>query len=186
MGHIRESGYKGGVKVVNNADEAAAFAGEVLGKHLVTKQSGEEGQPVNCVYVVQKLNIDTEMYLSITLDRAGGCPVFVYSPAGGMSIEDVAHEDPSKIYKLKVNPFTGPEVEDLMKAADHLGIPGQRSQLVWLMKSLYDCFMDRDCDMVEINPLITTKEGQVMAADSKVTIDSNASYRQKDLAEQED
>jgi len=99
------------------------------------------------------------MYLSITLDRAGGCPVFVYSPAGGMSIEDVAHEDPSQIYKLNVNPFTGPEVEDLMKAADHLGIPGQRSQLVWLMKSLYDCFMDRDCDMVEINPLITTKEG---------------------------
>jgi len=73
-----------------------------------------------------------------------------------------------------------------MKAADHLGIPGQRSQLVWLMKSLYDCFMDRDCDMVEINPLITTKEGQVMAADSKVTIDSNAAYRQKDLADQED
>ena len=126
------------------------------------------------------------MYLSITLDRAGGCPVFIYSPAGGMSIEDVAHEDPSQIYKLNVNPFTGPEVEDLMKAADHLGIPGQRSQLVWLMKSLYDCFMDRDCDMVEINPLITTKQGQVMAADSKVTIDSNAAYRQKDLAEQED
>ena len=73
-----------------------------------------------------------------------------------------------------------------MKAADHLGIPGQRSQLVWLMKSLYDCFMDRDCDMVEINPLITTVEGQVMAADSKVTIDSNAAYRQKDLADQED
>ena len=73
-----------------------------------------------------------------------------------------------------------------MKAADHLGIPEQRSQLVWLMKSLYDCFMERDCDMVEINPLITTKEGQVMAADSKVTIDSNASFRQKELADQED
>ena len=67
------------------------------------------------------------MYLSITLDRAGGCPVFIYSPAGGMSIEDVAHEDPSKIFRLNVNPFTGPEVEDLMKAADHLQIPGQRS-----------------------------------------------------------
>ena len=69
-----------------------------------------------------------------------------------MSIEDVAHETPEKIFKLKVNPFTGPEVTDLMKAADHLGIPDQRSQLVWLMKSLYDCFMERDCDMVEINP----------------------------------
>ena len=67
----------------------------MLGNHLVTKQSGAEGQSVNCLYVVQKLNIDKEMYLSITLDRAGGCPVFIYSPAGGMSIEDVAHEDPS-------------------------------------------------------------------------------------------
>jgi len=124
--------------------------------------------------------------LSITLDRAGGCPVFIYSPEGGMSIEDVAHDTPEKIFKLNVNPFTGPEASDLMKAADHLGIPEQRSQLVWLMKSLYDCFMERDCDMVEINPLITTKEGQVMAADSKVTIDSNAAFRQKELADQED
>lgn len=138
------------------------------------------------MYLVQKINIDKELYLSITLDRAGGCPVFVYSPEGGMSIEDVAHDTPEKIFKLKVNPFTGPEVTDLMKAADHLGIPDQRSQLVWLMKSLYDCFMERDCDMVEINPLITTKDGQVMAADSKVTVDSNAAFRQKDLADQED
>lgn len=128
--------------------------------------------------MVQKLQIAKELYLSITLDRAGGCPVFIYSPAGGMSIEDVAHEDPSKIFKLNVNPFTGPEVADLMKAADDLGIPEQRSQLVWLMKSVYDCFMARDCDMIEINPLITTKQGQVLAADSKITIDDNAGYRQ--------
>ena len=73
---------------------------------------------------MQKLQIDKEMYLSITLDRAGGCPVFIYSPEGGTSIEEVAEEDPSKIFKLNVNPFTGPEVEDLMKAAEHLGIPG--------------------------------------------------------------
>ena len=126
------------------------------------------------------------MYLSITLDRAGGCPIFVYSPAGGMSIEDVAHNDPSKIYKIKVNPFSGPEVEDLMKAADHLGIPGQRSQLVWLMKNLYDCFVENDCDMIEINPLITTKQGKVLAADSKVTIDDNAAYRQAAHKAEED
>ena len=136
--------------------------------------------------MVQKLKIDKEMYLSLTLDRAGGCPVFIYSPAGGMSIEDVAHDTPELIFKLKVNPFTGPEVEDLMKAADHLGIPEQRSQLVWLMKNLYDAFWGSDSDMVEINPLITTKDGKVMAADSKVTIDSNAAYRQKELAASED
>ena len=186
MGHIKETGFQGGVKLCDTADQAAALSKEYLGKHLVTKQSGEDGLIVNCVYLVQKLNIDKEMYLSITLDRAGGCPVFIYSPAGGMSIEDVAHEDPSKIFKLNVNPFTGPNVEDLMKAADNLGIPEQRSQLVWLMKSLYDCFMEKDCDMVEINPLITTKDGKVMAADSKVTIDDNAAFRQKELAASED
>lgn len=94
-----------------------------------------------------------------------------------MSIEDVAHATPELIFKIHINPFEGPNVEDLMKAADDLGIPEQRSQLVWLMKSLYDCFMERDCDMVEINPLITTKDGKVMAADSKVTIDGNAGFR---------
>jgi len=158
----------------------------MLGNHLVTKQSGADGLPVNSVYLVQKLNIEKEMYLSITLDRPNACPVFIYSPAGGMSIEDVAHETPEQIFKINVNPFTGPDVDDLLKAADNLGIPEQRSQLVWLMKSLYDCFIERDCDMVEINPLITTTEGTVMAADSKVTIDSNAAYRQKELADQED
>jgi len=153
---------------------------------LVTKQSGEDGLPVNSVYLVEKLKIDKEMYLSLTLDRAGGCPVFIYSPAGGMSIEDVAEETPELIFKLNVNPFTGPQVEDLMAAADHLGIPEQRSQLVWLMKSLYDCFFASDADMIEINPLITTKDGKVMAADSKVTIDGNAGFRQRDLKDAED
>lgn len=178
QGFIKETGFQGGVKVVDTADQARDITAEYIGNHLVTKQSGEDGLPVNSVYIVQKLAIDKEMYLSITLDRAAGCPIFVYSAAGGMSIEDVAHEDPSKIFKLPVNPFTGPDVEDLLKAADDLGIPEQKSQLVWLMKSVYDCFMARDCDMVEINPLITTKDGKVMAADSKVTIDDNAGFRQ--------
>lgn len=126
------------------------------------------------------------MYLSLTLDRAAGMPVYIYSPAGGMSIEDVAKETPELIFKYHVNPFTGPDVDELAKAADNLGIPEQRSDLVFLMKSLYDCFIERDCDLVEINPLITTKDGKVMAADSKVTVDSNAAFRQKELAEAED
>lgn len=80
--------------MVDTAEQAGKLAGEYLGKHLVTKQSGENGLPVNSVYLVQKINIDKELYLSLTLDRAGGCPVFIYSPAGGMSIEDVAEENP--------------------------------------------------------------------------------------------
>lgn len=145
---------------------------------MVTKQSGEDGLPVNSVYLVEKLKIDKELYLSLTLDRAAGCPVFVYSPAGGMAIEEVAEETPELIFKLPVNPFTGPEVEDLMKAADHLGIPEQRSQLVWTMKSIYDCFMASDADMVEINPMVTTKDGKVICADSKLTVDDAAAFRQ--------
>ena len=153
------------------------MAREFLGNHLITKQSGEDGLPVNKVYLVEKLAIDKEMYLSLTLDRAGGAPTFIYSPAGGMAIEEVAETNPELIYKLAVNPFTGPEVEDLMAAADHLGIPEQRSQLVWVMKSIYDCFMASDADMCEINPLITTKDGKVICADSKLTIDDAAGYR---------
>lgn len=86
----------------------------MIGNHLVTKQSGDHGLMVHTVYLVQKLQIQKEMYLSLTLDRAGGCPVFIYSPAGGMSIEDVAEEDPSKIFKLRINPFEGPNVDDLI------------------------------------------------------------------------
>lgn len=127
QGHFKETGYQGGVKLVKDADEAKSVASEMLGNHLITKQSGEDGLPVNSVYLVQKLNIDKELYLSITLDRAGGCPVFIYSPAGGMSIEDVAHNTPEQIFKLNVNPFTGPEVDDLIKAAHDLGIPEQKS-----------------------------------------------------------
>lgn len=152
----------------------------------MTKQSGEDGLPVNCVYIVEKISIDKEMYLSITLDRGAKMPVFIYSPAGGMSIEEVAEEDPSKIFKYWVDPIKGLDVDALSKAADDLGIPEQRSDLVFLMKNLYDCFMQKDCDLVEINPLITTKDGKVMAADSKVTVDSNAAFRQKDLADAED
>lgn len=160
---------------------AKKVAIKMLGYHLVTKQSGPEGLLVNCVYIVQKLNIKKEMYLSLTLDRGAGCPVYVYSPAGGTSIEDVAEEDPSQIFKMKIDPFDGPDVEGLIEAATHLGIPEQKSQLVWLMKSLYDCFMDKDCDMIEINPLVLTDEGKVIAADSKITIDHNAVFRQPEL-----
>ena len=126
------------------------------------------------------------MYLSITLDRAAGKPVFIYSPAGGMSIEDVAEEDPSKIFKCHVDMFKGPNADDFAQAADNLGIPGNKSDLVFMMKNLYDCFIERDCDMIEINPLITTKDGVLMCADSKVSLDSNAAFRQKDLADAED
>ena len=186
LGHIKETGFQGGVHLVDSADQAKSVAGELLGNTLVTHQSGADGLPVNSVYLVEKVNIEKEMYLSLTLDRQAGCPTFIYSPAGGMSIEDVAAETPEKIFKLPVSPTEGLNSAQLRQAASNLGIEEQADQVENMLTKIYECFMAKDADMVEINPLVLTKEGQVLAADSKVTVDSNALFRQKDLAEQED
>lgn len=103
-------------------EEVSKVAEQMCGKTLVTKQSGEDGLPCNCVYIVQKIDIAKEFYLSITLDRKAGSPVFIYSPAGGMSIEDVAHKNPEKIFKIKVDTQKGLNVDELLKAADNLGL----------------------------------------------------------------
>lgn len=158
------------------------MASKMLGKTLVTHQSGEAGLPVRAVYLVEKINIAKEMYLSLTLDRKAGCPTFIYSPAGGMSIEDVAHKNPEKIFKLPVPVSEGLNEANLRQAADNLGLSNQADQVVNMFSKIYSCFMAKDCDMVEINPLVLTKDGKVLAADSKITIDSNATFRQKDLA----
>lgn len=176
LGHFKETGFKGGVHLVDSASKAQDMAKEMLGNSLVTKQSGEDGLPCNAVYLVQKINISKEMYLSVTLDRKAGCPTFIYSPAGGMSIEDVAETNPEQIFKLQV-PLSGLNDADLVRAASELGIPEQADQVKTMFKNIYECFMKKDCDMVEINPLVLTKEGQVLAADSKITVDSNATFR---------
>jgi len=100
LGYFKETGFKGGVHLVDNPDQAKQMATEMLGNRLVTKQSGEEGLPCNAVYLVEKINIVKEMYLSLTLDRKAGCPTFIFSEEGGMSIEDVAETNPEKIFKL--------------------------------------------------------------------------------------
>lgn len=186
LGHFKETGFQGGVHLVDNADQAKAIANEMLGKTLVTHQSGADGLPCNAVYLVEKINIAKEMYLSLTLDRKAGCPTFIYSPAGGMSIEDVAASNPEKIFKLPVPVKEGLNEAKIREAAANLGLSAQADQVVTVFSKIYECFMAKDCDMVEINPLVLTKEGKVLAADSKITIDSNAGFRQKDLVAQED
>ena len=182
LGYFKESGFQGGVQIVDTAAQAKKVAIKMFGYHLVTKQSGPDGLQVNCLYIVQKLKIKKEMYLSITLDRSAGCPVYIYSSEGGTSIEDVARENPEKIFKLYVDPFEGPDVEGLVRASGHLGLPSnKKSELTWMMKNIYDCFMEKDCDMIEINPLVLTEDNKVLAADSKITIDHNAVYRQPEL-----
>ena len=186
LGHFKETGFQGGVHLVDDATNAERVATEMLGKTLVTKQSGEDGLPCNAVYLVEKIGIEKELYLSLTLDRKAGAPTFIYSPAGGMAIEDVAETNPEKIFKLAVNPNTGLTKEDLKGVAANLGLTEQAGQVEELFERIYDCFVKKDCDMVEINPLVLTDKGKVLAADSKVTIDSNAEFRQKELFAEED
>ena len=114
LGYFKENNFKGGVHLVKTPEEVQQVADQMCGKTLITKQSGDAGFPCNCVYIVEKIAIDKEFYLSMALDRKAQSAVFIYSPAGGMSIEDVAHKSPEKIFKIKVDLNEGPAVEDLI------------------------------------------------------------------------
>lgn len=128
--------------LVKTPKEVQEVADKMCGKTLITKQSGEHGFPCNCVYIVEKVDIEKEYYLSLTLDRKEGKPVFVYSPAGGMSIEEVAAKNPEKIFKMHVDVHKGLDVEELLKVTQNLGLESQKSQLVFLFENLYNLLMD--------------------------------------------
>jgi len=127
MGYFKENNFYGGVHKCKTPEEVQEVADKMCGKTLITKQSGEIGFPCNCVYIVEKLDIEREYYLSIILDRKLGTPVFIYSPAGGMSIEDVAHKTPEKIFKIPVDIDKGVEIEPLLKASEDLGLEEHKS-----------------------------------------------------------
>jgi len=122
LGHFKETGFQGGVHIVDTPEKVQSVAKEMLGNSLVTKQSGAEGLPCNAIYIVEKIGIDRELYLSLTLDRAAASPTFIYSTEGGMSIEDVAHDTPEKIHKFRVNPLKGLDVDELKQAAANLNL----------------------------------------------------------------
>lgn len=186
LGHFKENGFQGGVHIVDTPDKVKDVAGKMLGNSLVTKQSGKDGLPCNAIYIVEKIGIDRELYLSLTLDRAAAKATFIYSKEGGMAIEDVAAETPEKVHRLNVDPLVGLDEASLKDAAAKLDLTEHEDQVVNLFKQMYKCFWDKDCDMIEVNPLVLTDDKRVLCADSKVTIDSNSLYRQKELAGQED
>ena len=186
LGHFKETGFKSGVHIVDSVDKVESLAKEMVGNHLITAQSGDAGFKCSAVYIVDKLGISKEMYLSVTLDRGAGCPTFIYSPAGGMAIEDVAHNTPEAIHKMPVDLEKGLCPEELQKAAVNLGIPEHGDQIANVFQRILDCFVARDCDMIEINPLVLSTDNKILAADSKITVDTNAEFRQKDLFDQED
>ena len=186
-GTFKEHPQQRGVVLVKSADEAQANAARMLGSTLVTIQTGEGGKQVNTLFVEQGLQIDRELYLGIVVDRETGLPCVMMSTEGGMNIEDVAHDTPEKIFREHFDVSLGFQPFQARKLAYALGLSDAavKSAQVFLPK-IAKLFVDLDCSMVEINPLVLTKDGQLLALDGKVTFDDNAAFRHKDLAELHD
>lgn len=173
---------KGGVRVSFSAEEALANASEMLGKTLVTKQTGPAGKQVNRIFIEDGADIERELYLSILVDRETGKVSFVASTEGGMDIETVAEETPNKIHTINITQSTGVTDEDTEKLADAYKLAGNsRDQGKKLFKALYKAFTDKDMSMLEINPLIVTKSNEIQVLDAKISFDGNALFRHPDL-----
>jgi len=174
-----EAGDKGGVRIAKSVQEAADEAEKMLGRTLVTNQTGAAGKQVNRIYIEDGADIDKEFYLAILVDRATSRVSFVASTEGGMDIEEVAHSTPEKILTFTVDPASGISGFHGRRVAFALGLTGGAvKQCVKLVNTLYGMFMERDMEMLEINPLILTKAGDVQCLDAKMGFDSNALYRQ--------
>jgi len=185
--HAGGRGKAGGVKLARTRDEVHKYAEDMLGVQLVTRQSGPEGLPVNVVYVEKGSDIDRELYLSMLVDREVSRVAFIASAAGGMDIEKVAAETPEKIFTIAIAPDAGLQDYQARQLAFGLGLDNkQMRQFGDLIKRMYTLYRETDATLVEVNPLITTKSGDVVALDAKINIDSNALYRQPKLAELRD
>jgi len=175
-------GYKGGVKVTSSKAEARTIAQKMLGNTLVTNQTGPAGRKVQTIYFAQATNIQKEYYLAILLDRATSMPVIIASTEGGMDIEKVAEESPEKIIRLYIDPLLGLQAYQARLIAYSLGFEGEQvKQMIKLLMNVYRLYDEKDCSQVEINPLITTPEGNIMALDAKINFDDNALFRQPDI-----
>ena len=178
-----EAGEKGGVRLARSVGEAAEFARQMLGRTLVTVQTGPAGKQVNRIYIEDGSDIDREFYLALLIDRATSRISFVVSTEGGMSIEDVAHDTPEKILSFDVDPATGLSDFHGRRVAFALGLTGnQVKQCVAIIKNLYRMFTEKDMEMLEINPFCVLKDGSLKLLDAKMSFDGNAMYRHPDIA----
>ena len=185
--HAGGRGKAGGVKIAKNLDEVRSYAKELLGKVLVTHQTGPEGKEVKRLYIEEGSDIKKEYYLGFVLDRATSCVVLMGSEEGGMDIEEVAAETPEKIFKEVIDPVTGLLPFQARRLAFNMNIPGKLvNKAVKLMLGIYDAFVDKDASIVEINPLVVTGSDEVVALDAKFNFDANALYRHKDIVELRD
>ena len=174
---------KGGVRLAFSLDEVESHARDMLGNTLVTIQTGDAGKQVNRLYITDGADIDKEYYLSLLVDRASGRVAMVVSTEGGMDIETVAHDTPEKIQTLTIDPATGLTDADAKKASAALNLTGDlAAQTEDTVKKLYEAFIATDMEMLEINPLVQTKDGQILVLDAKCAFDGNALFRHKDIA----
>ncbi len=185
--HTGGRGKAGGVVVATSADEVATEAGRMLSNRLVTKQTGEAGLPVSFILVEEPSDIQRELYLSVLVDRETRKILIMASQAGGMNIEEVAEETPEKILTTTIDPAAGLQGYQCRQLGFGLGLEGdQMKQFAKLLSGLVKLFEKEDCSLVEINPLIVNGEGNLVALDAKINLDSNALYRHADLLEMRD
>lgn len=185
--HAGGRGKGGGVKVVDSLDGVKEAAEQIIGMQLVTHQTGPEGKKVKSVLIEEASQIERELYISIILDRATSQPVIMASQDGGMDIEEVAEKTPERIIKEFIHPAVGIQGFEARKIAYALDIPKEgMKEAVKLITNLYKFFIEKDCSMVEINPLVVTADNRVFALDGKVNFDSNALYRHADVVEMRD
>ncbi len=185
--HAGGRGKAGGVKLARSKDEVREYAAAMLGTRLITHQSGPDGLPVNTVYVEEGSDIERELYLSMLVDREVSRVAFIASAAGGMDIEKVAAETPDKIFSVAVAPDAGLQDYQARQLAFGLELDKpQMRQFGDLVKRLYRLYQECDASLVEVNPLIVTKTGDVVALDAKINIDGSALFRQQDIAELRD
>ncbi|MEJ9211029.1 ADP-forming succinate--CoA ligase subunit beta [Bacillus smithii] len=185
--HAGGRGKAGGVKIAKNLDEVRTYAEELLGKTLVTHQTGPKGKEVKRLLIEEGCDIKKEYYVGIVLDRASSRVVLMASEEGGTEIEEVAAKTPEKIFKETIDPLTGLTPFQARRIAFHINIPNELvNQAANFMLGLYKVFVEKDCSIAEINPLVVTGDGKVMALDAKLNFDSNALYRHKDILEYRD
>jgi succinyl-CoA synthetase beta subunit len=185
--HAGGRGKAGGVKLARSRADVEKFAGEILGKKLVTPQTGPQGKEVRKLLIEEGVNIDRELYLSFLVDRSIGWPIAIASQAGGMEIEKVAAETPEKILRAEIDPAVGMRPHQARRLAFELGLSGDvHKNAVRFLLSLYQAFRSLDASLVEINPLLVTKEEEVMALDAKVSLDDNALFRHPDVKDLRD
>ena len=180
--HAGGRGKAGGVKLAHSPDEAAELASQMLGMNLVTLQTGPSGRIVKRLLIEEGLDIKRELYLSLLVDRGSGRVILMGSAAGGMEIEEVAKEHPDSILQETINPVVGLQPYQARKIAFGLGLPGEvATHAVPFLQALYRAFIDTDASMLEINPVVVTGDGRLVALDAKMTLDDNGLFRHQDL-----